>query len=413
MRIPLRTAVLLPLITLASACSDATGPSTTKFQWDIISVGSGHTCGISAADGKAYCWGGGLIGVGGNYISSIKEGKFTVLGGLTFASISAGTSNTCGVTADGVGYCWGSNEYGQLGNPSTDLTVSCGGMTSRVPCSIFPVPVEGGLLFRTITPATKHVCGLTRDGVAYCWGQGWFGAGHPQEIALVPVLVADSLRFESLVSRSNLICGVTPDGEAYCWDSIAYDQIVAGDRDNAAVVPVKVAGISAVSMITIGAQHTCGLAEGEVYCWGLNTYGQLGVTEGLEECGYYGDVPCRTTPTAVPLPDRAVGVSAGNHHTCAWTHDGRAYCWGANDSGQLGNGSVDDGTATPSAVAGGIAFRSLSLGGSRTCGVASDGAGYCWGYNGVDRGLGNNLFEENVSSVPILVLAPAEEPEET
>jgi alpha-tubulin suppressor-like RCC1 family protein len=277
-------------------------------------------------------------------------------------------------------------------------------MTYRVPCSIFPVPIEGGLLFQSIIPAESHTCGITQDRLAYCWGTGWFGDGRSRELAPVPVLAAGGLRFESLSSGSSVTCGVTLDGGAYCWG--LYVNLAEGGLE-AVLTPVKVTGNPGFNMLTVGSNHICGLAGGQVYCWGSNAYGQLGITEGLEGCGYQGGHPCRTTPAEVPLPDRAAGVSAGDGHTCAWTHDGRAYCWGANDSGQLGNGSIDEGTPLPGAVAGGIAFRSLSLGGSRTCGVALDGAGYCWGYNGMDRGLGNYLFQEDVSPVPILVLAPA------
>ena len=83
-----------------------------------------------------------------------------VSGGLSFASVSASTYATCGVTTDGAAYCWGDNFYGQLG-------------TGPTTSSLTPVAVSGGLSFATVTAASvglDYTCGVTTGGAAYCWG---------------------------------------------------------------------------------------------------------------------------------------------------------------------------------------------------------------------------------------------------
>ena len=151
----------------------------------------------------------------------------------------------------------------------------------------------------------------------------------------------------------------------------------------AASVPVTVSNLSH-SSISAGGDHTCGTAiSGALYCWGLNTFGQLGAVTA-ERCGfvyYYYDYtyPCSTVPIAVhggPL----TGITTGSGHSCGLDVQGHAYCWGYGSVGQLGNGRTVSSTL-PEAVAGGLVFRSLTAGGFFTCGVTPENRGYCWGNN--------------------------------
>lgn len=133
-----------------------------------------------------------------------------------------------------------------------------------------------------------------------------------------------------------------------------------------------------------GAEHTCGLAAtGTVFCWGANGRGQLGLGRPSGDAGTgsaaCGD-PCSPRPRAVVSPGVAFDtVVAGGYHTCGLTPRGRAFCWGANGRGQLGDSTRADASA-PTPVSEGLSFRSLSAGASHTCGITRvHRLLFCWG----------------------------------
>jgi len=180
-------------------------------------------------------------------------------------------------------------------------------------------------------------------------------------------------------------CGLSADGRAYCWGSnrlgqLGNDANVVTGRTSATVA---VATHETFTMISAGANHTCALTrEGVAYCWGLNLTGELGQAIVANECAGFS---CSRRPVRVEASARFDSLSAGFGHTCALS-DGRAFCWGRNDEGQLGNPRVDDScggvscTVSPMPVLGVDFFSSIAAGGDHTCGIAH-GVAYCWGSN--------------------------------
>ena len=148
-----------------------------------------------------------------------------------------------------------------------------------------------------------------------------------------------------------------------------------------------------------GGAHTCGLtADNQAYCWGWNGYGQLGdgTNTGPETCTVANSAaPCSTRPVAVLGGLRFRQLGAGTYHTCGVTMDYRAYCWGGNSTGQLGDGTTTN-RLTPVPVAGGRQFRRVDAGDSHTCGVSyPDNRAYCWGWNRAGQlGVGTNTGPE-------------------
>jgi len=147
-----------------------------------------------------------------------------------------------------------------------------------------------------------------------------------------------------------------------------------------AVVTLVIAGAAPTAasgnrymQLSAGDYHTCGLtSRGAAYCWGYNGSGGLG--DGT------------TTTSGVNGPQRVIGglkfasIQGGSFFTCGLTASGAAYCWGENNSGQLGDGTTSN-SLSPQAVIGGLKFVSISVGYYHTCGITSRGAAYCWGYN--------------------------------
>src|SRR5437016_2640737 len=121
----------------------------------------------------------------------------------------------------------------------------------------------------------------------------------------------------------------------------------------AAGLEAATAALVSFTQVSAGGSHTCALAaDGRVYCWGSNENGQLG--DGTHNN--------HSSPKAVSGTLRFVQVSAGAHHTCAVTADNRAYCWGSNAEGQLGAFTSSDDRLTPTAFPGGRRFVRIRSG---------------------------------------------------
>ncbi|HEU5154517.1 MAG TPA: Ig-like domain-containing protein [Gemmatimonadales bacterium] len=149
-----------------------------------------------------------------------------------------------------------------------------------------------------------------------------------------------------------------------------------------------VAGVSSLSSVGVGSMHACGLAGGKAYCWGSNKVGQLGdgATADHQEAA----------PVAGDLTFSMITV--GSQHTCGLVGT-KAWCWGKNDKGQLGDGTTTD-RRKPVQVKGTEAYAALSAGGGHTCGLTTAGKAYCWGdgWSGA-LGYGSQGAESEARSV--------------
>jgi alpha-tubulin suppressor-like RCC1 family protein/tRNA A-37 threonylcarbamoyl transferase component Bud32 len=142
--------------------------------------------------------------------------------------------------------------------------------------------------------------------------------------------------------------------------------------------------------IVAGGLHTCLIAaDGRAFCWGGNDEGQLGT----------GGSSRLSTPAAVGAELRFSAVAPGLSHSCAIARGGALWCWGENDRGQLGDRTLSS-RASPVRSATGHAFRSIAAGAAHTCGVDTDGAAWCWGSD-VHGQLGDGGMLDRSSPVPV------------
>ncbi|MGH7584625.1 MAG: Ig-like domain-containing protein [Gemmatimonadales bacterium] len=320
-------------------------------------------------------------------ITATSEGKegsaaITVGPSVTFASVATGGAHTCALTADGAAYCWGHGGNGQLGVPIPPIAcIAEGGPSS---CIMVPVPVRGGLVFAQLAAGGAHVCGLTADGTAWCWGRNESGQlGDNSNLQRdEPVLVATDLKFASIDAGAAHTCALTSGGAAHCWGFNDRGQLGDGTTIRRPA-PVPVTGGHLFEQIAAGGfsrGHTCGVSGATLYCWGDNGRGQLG-----NGSGGFGQPDLTPHPEPAPvLGGLAVtAVTAGlGSHTCALTESGDSWCWGENTFGALGNGGGPD-SPEPELVSGGLTFAHLIAGGfiGHTCGWTAGGTGYCWGEN--------------------------------
>ena len=383
--------VAVQLVSAAPA-SAAESSATT------IAAGYTHACMIRS--GKAYCWGNNTYGELGNNStasSSTPVAVYTggVLSGLTMTQITAGNGFTCALASTGAAYCWGYNADGELGN-----NVTLPGAQQDT-----PVAVSGSLDLTQISAGEYSVCALTTGSVAYCWGQntdGQLGDGSTTSSSK-PVE-------EGTVTEVNVgglfSCAISPDaGGTYCVGQGTSGQLGNGSTSNS-TTPVEVTGSSSYSEIDGGFNHACALTTAAAaYCWGDNTYGE----DGNNTITTPQKTPVAVYTSGALSGKTLTQISSGSEHTCALSTAGAAYCWGDDTYGELGNsttssvaGTYDAPVAvTTSGVLSGKTLTQISAGNGFTCALDSTGAAYCWGNNASGQ-LGNGTTTS--SDVPVAIV---------
>lgn len=321
--------------------------------------------------------------------------------------ITAGTVHSCAIE-NGKAYCWGDNTDGELGNGST--------ASSSVPVAVSTSGVLARKTLTQIAASGGHVCALDSAGAVFCWGSndvGQLGDGSTVDSS-VPVAVNSSgvLAGQTLtqITAGNLdTCAVDSAGAAFCWgwndDGELGD---ASTADSSVPVAVHASGVLAgqtLTQITSGLRHTCAVdAAGAAFCWGNNDSGQLG---NGTSTGSSVPVAVKTTGALAGKAGKTLTqISAGEVHTCALDAAGAAFCWGDNTDGGLGAGGTAGSPAPVAVQATGVlagqALTQISAGALYTCAVDAAGAAFCWGDN--TAGLLGNGNTTN-SAVPAAVYA--------
>lgn len=325
-----------------------------------------HTCALNEA-GAVYCWGRnhrGQLGAG-----DTMPAPAPVRVPLDTAAVDLGIgAHSCAVLATGYAVCWGPNRSGQLGDGShADRSL--------------PVAVRGGLRLTQISAGGRHSCGLSGTGNAYCWGEnhsGQLGNGT-RSSSPVPVPVgAGDARFSAISAGDLHTCALSRQGDVFCWGDNFLGQLGVPTAE-ASATPRRVPDVPPLSGIDAGRNHTCGYdQDGFAWCWGQNGIGQLGT----------GAAPAVSGPERVQDLARVTSIQTGYHHTCAATTDGEVYCWGANapsvpqggtSSGQLGR--EVSWANLPLRLPAMPPVRELAAGDAHTCALTTHGTVLCWGSN--------------------------------
>ncbi len=385
-----------------------------------IATGDSHTCTVDS-EGKAYCWGynaGGQLGYGFGWDSSFLPLSVddSALKNKEFLEIDAGIVHTCALDSENKVYCWGYNYYGQLGNGSAAIEDESYDLPEDAYISFSPSEVDAsgklnGKKIVSINTGDYHTCVIDSDGAAYCWGcneYGQLGNGGSADHYTLPesVVTTGAINGRELVSISagvNHTCAVDKEGSVYCWGENSNGQLGDGTRSESRI-PVKVDESGVMNgreliSVSAGGFHSCAVdEEGSVYCWGNNNYGQLG--DGTAEDS---DVPVHVDTKGVLKNKKIIAVSAGYYSTCAVDSEGKAYCWGYENHGQIEETAEPDFSNIPTSVdttgvMSGKKIVSIAAGCEHSCAVDSEGSAYCWGVR-EDGRLGDGRYFQ--SFVPV------------
>lgn len=241
------------------------------------------------------------------------------------------------------------------------------------------VPVTNFFSGRAVAMGTGgHACGIDLARKVYCWGynsQGQLGnTTFTNTTARVPV--SDLIDSTGIAVGTSFSCALTVADGVRCWGANDFGQLGDGTTIGPHTSPVDVVGLtSGVARITAGDAHSCALTNaGGVKCWGANNNGELGD----------GTTTLRTTAVdVVGLTSGVASITTFGHTNCAVLTDGTVKCWGSNGVGILGDGTLVSYSATPVTVLGLTTHPivAVAVGGDHACALEDGGGVKCWGQN--------------------------------
>lgn len=277
---------------------------------------------------------------------------------------------------------------------------------------------------RRIAAGGPFTCVLLESGAIECAGENVDWAIVPDDtrpILTTFARVADSSGgappFDRLGLGANHLCALEG-GEVRCWGGGNFGQ-TAGPSGRTAPFPEPVVALTGVLDLAVGLDLSCVRTATEVICWGTDRYGLLGDTEEYPSTPTTD--PMRSRPEPIELTGPTRDLDAGFYHACAVTLDGDVWCWGANDHGNLGvaptgetcTATVIPGTpiacsttpvrATEVGTAAGLPVTDVTVGAQHTCALGHEGAVYCWGANAEGQ-LGSGVLGGADAIEPVRVL---------
>lgn len=354
-------------------------PTHLKESLTGLVSGGHHYCAIGKSTGHVYCWGTRVTERFGTTLAIDYHPTLVALPSPAKA-LAAGKSHTCALMKNKSVYCWGDGGFGQLGNGSEE--------NELVPVEVRPNPL--GEHYAQIVAGENHTCGWTeKSKTAFCWGDGEYGqlgSGNanvygdrpkPSRVS-IPTAVDVSQIGEDifqLTAGHKHTCGIGAiTGKAYCWGRSDSGQLGIGKEFPLLYTerpsPVDVSQIDEdLTDLKASAYHTCGRGQfsGRLYCWGRNNQGELGV-------GSLGNLTRPTFPVK-RVREKLFDVKAGGEVTCGigrLSH--RLYCWGDGTYGHVGNvtGRTKPTQVDFSHLAGFHFVRDYSVNDLNTCAILSN-----------------------------------------
>jgi alpha-tubulin suppressor-like RCC1 family protein len=300
------------------------------------------------------------IVVGCNALLGVEQGHARAV----FTKLAAGDTFGCALKSDGTVWCWGGDDYAQLGQVDSGIE-SCSyesqflpGNAGKLgtftgPCRHAPGMVPGIATATDLAVGSTFACALLAGGQVSCWGSN--GNGE--------------------LGRANGPFGASGHALGACptdfFDAGTANQIPCDPS------PYPVQGLPPADKVVAGAAYACARTTGGVYCWGHAREGELDSDGGA----FPGYVSTPTLAKDVPAVTE-LAASLDGQSACVIADAGTIFCWGRNDSQDLGD--CDAGALCQVENDGGAPFAgptSIQAGLQHSCALKADGTIWCWGSN--------------------------------
>lgn len=344
-----------------------------------LSVGQSSACAVSD-QGEVWCWGSNNKFQSASKISIFESTPFRLSGVNNATHVAVGREHACALLKTKRAVCWGSNEFGQLGT---------GYEFSNLANSPFPEYVNGLVGATRIFAGDDHTCAITDENELFCWGlnsRGQTGQLFRDESRQINgrAVVAQAERVEI----SNVIdvgvgnthtCALTKNGYVYCFGSNLYGQLGQGWSEDKSYKPLLVGNLVDVQKIDSSGNSICITNKNKsMRCWGAGESGQLGNLDT-------GDL---SLPSSLSLALAKYSVdefSVGNRSTCAKLDNSAVYCWGSGSFGQVGTSNAATVFLSPFSSIQYPLIDAIKIesGGDFTCVLTSNV--WCWGRNNLGQ----------------------------
>jgi len=326
-------------------------------------------------------------------LSQLNEPGFQEGSVYSNDTISSGESHTCAILDNGSVSCWGENLVGEIGDGTNVKRTEPTQVTS----------LGNGRTAVAISSGKYHTCAILDNGSVSCWGynnKGQLGDGTNTD-RYTPALTSSlgiGRTAVAISSGGSFTCVILDDGNVSCWGKNTYGNLGDGTTVSARYTPAQTSsfgtGRTAVA-ISSGFEYACALLDdGTVSCWGSNYRGELGNSA-------YGDRYTPSPTASLGTGRTAVAISSGSTSACAILDNGSVSCWGANLVGAIGDGTnIDryDPILTSSLGIGRTAVA-ISSGGAHACAILDNGSISCWGHNNRGQLADNTTTDRNTPSL--------------
>ena len=309
----------------------------------------------------------------------------------TIIQISAGYAHTAAITSEGRIFTWGFNRSGQLGDGTATDRYTPIEITSYFDLNAGETIIE-------ISAGEHHTAAITSEGRVFTWGNNCnkqLGDGTTTD-RYTPTEITSYFNLNAGETIIGIAAGIfntaaiTSEGRVFTWGYNGHGQLGDGttiSRDTPAEITsnFNLNTGETIIEITAGQYHTAAItSEGRIFTWGSNGYGQLGD----------GTIINRETPTEITSnfnlneSETVIEITAGNYHTAIITSEGRAFTWGRNENGQLGDGTSNtDAHPMPTEITSNFILNAeeivltITAEYYHTAAITSQGRVFTWGYN--------------------------------